>query len=364
MRILFSVVAGLAVLSLSACDQSPVTPSASELKQPRPARIVPLSQSAGGVQRTYPGTLEASQKADLAFRVGGQMIELPAQAGLRVKKGDLLAKLDPADYRNALAERQARFDLAKTQLQQTKALRKKNLASQANYDQANAELKSASAALQQARDNLAYTALRAPFDGLVARVSIENFQPVQAKTTVVQLRTEDALTIRFSVPESLLARLKQVEDERVIKAFCGQVRFVTHPEREFRACHHKHETVPDPLTRNYAAWFALDQIDDFVVLPGMTATIALDFSPFLADQAERKLYAPVEAVFAEAGQRWVWRVDQQMQARKQQVDVGRIEGDRIEITSEIDPNTQVIAAGVSYVREGMKVKPLIKQRGL
>ncbi len=349
---------------LGACnDQKPVSDQTAEPGE-RPAKIVALTTGHSGLLRTYPGTLEASQQADLAFRVSGQLIELPVLAGDRVNAGDVLARLDPTDYENTVADRQARFDLAKTQLDQARELLKKNLSSKLGFDQAESEFKSARAALQQARDDLRYTRLLAPFEGVVARVTIENHQPVQAQVPIIQIRTDDELEIQFSVPESVLARLKRIEDPSVIASFCGNVRFAIYPTRTFRACHIEHESIPDPLTRNYAAAFKLDETTDFIVLPGMTATIELDFSAFLADHAAKTLYAPVEAVFSEDGRNWLWVVDADMKARKTPVDVGRITGDSIEIKSELPPETRIIAAGVSYVREGMPVKPFVKQRGL
>lgn len=355
----------ITMMLLSACqEEQGITTQEEKLASPRPAKIVGLTQNNIKLQRSYPGTLEAAQKADLAFRVSGQLVELLAKPGLRVKKGDLLAKLDPKDFKNTLAERQARFNLANSQLKKVRTLRNKKLVSETNFDQANAELGVARAALQQAKDNLRYTALYAPFDGVVARVDIENYQPVQAQTPVILLRDIEQLSIRFSVPESVLAQFKQVEDPRMISSFCGLVRLVTHVNQPIRACYKAHETIPDSLTRNYGALFELDPIGDFVVLPGMSASIELDFSLFLADQIDRSVYAPIEAVFSENGQQWLWLVDEQMIARRYPVEVGRIEGDKIAITSAIDPNSQIIAAGVSFVREGMRVKPMIKQRGL
>ncbi|MCP3871358.1 MAG: efflux RND transporter periplasmic adaptor subunit [Gammaproteobacteria bacterium] len=353
-----------ASLLLSACDSGQTPAENTSENVARPAKIVSLTENVANLQRTYPGILEASQQADLAFRVSGQLIELAAFAGLHVIAGDLLAQLDPSDYQNTLAERQARFDLAETQLDQAKKLLEKNLSSQLLFDKANAEFKSARAALQQARDNLRYTSLKAPFDGVIARVEIENYQPVQAQLPVIHIRSDRQLDIRFSVPESMIARLKRVDDPEVINSFCGQVTLVTHPNKSYRACHKEHESIPDPLTRNYAALFRLDEISDFVILPGMTATIELDFSRFLADRADHVVYAPVESVLSEENRTWLWQLDAEMRARKIEVTLGRIEGGRVEITSRIDPQKSIIAAGVSYVREGMLVKPIVKQRGL
>lgn len=102
-----------AALVLSACNNTETAIPDSRGEIARPAKIVAVLSDGISVLRTFPGTLEATKRADLAFRVGGQLIELPAQAGLAVKEGDLLARLDESDFQNTLKERQARYDLAK-----------------------------------------------------------------------------------------------------------------------------------------------------------------------------------------------------------------------------------------------------------
>lgn len=352
------------ILVISACQDSETLSDKNESDLVRPAKIVQVLSSGLNFTRAYPGTLEAAKKAELAFRVSGQVSSLPAQAGLRVKKGQLLARLDDSDYRNSYDERKARFDLAKIQHQQAKKLLKQKLSSQLKFDQSAAELKSAQAALDQARDNLDYTELQAPFNGIVARVDVENFQTVQAMSPIIKLQNDSALDIRFSVPETIISQLRRVEDPKVIESICGKVSFSAHPGRSFKACHKEHESVPDPVTRNYSALFSLDSISELALLPGMTASIEIDFTPFLADQGARSLFIPIESVFEQAGRQWVWKVDEDSRARKQQITAGRFENDLLEIKSGLSMQDKIIAAGVSFVREGLQVKPLSKERGL
>lgn len=354
----------LATLLLNACGKTETETVMTQIDSARPAKIVSVVPIGVSLLRTYPGTLEASEQAELAFRVGGQLIELPAQAGLQVKRGALLARLDEAEYRNTLAERQARFDLARTQYEQATKLLKKKLTSQLQYDQTKAELKSARAALDQARDNLRYTSLTAPFDGIVARVDVENFQAIQAKAPVIQLQDDERLDVRFSVPESLISQLKRVDDPAIIHAICASTQFSAQPARSYRACHKEHESVPDPLTRNYSVVFSLEPVNDITLLPGMSASIELDLSAFLPDDTAKGLLVPVEAVFEQDEKKWLWRVDAEMRATRTQVEIGRFEGEMLEITDGLGADDKLIAAGVDYIREGMLVKPMVKERGL
>ncbi len=353
-----------AAITISAC-----TPEASDTEnapeeRARPAKIHTLSTSETAVLRSYPATLEARQKANLAFRVSGQLTELPAKAGALVQKGELLARLDNADYQNALDARQAAYQLAKVQYDQAKELNTKRLASQLQLDQSIASLKSAKANLTQAEDNFRYTELTAPFDGVVARVDIDNHQAVQAGTPVLQLQGLDQLDISFSVPESLISQMNRIENPAVLDAVCGEVIFTGHPDESFAACHKEHELVPDPLTRNYKALFSVQNRTDFSALPGMSATIVLDFSAFMPNAFEPVLIAPIEAVHEFEGANWVWRLNDQMRAERVQVTLGELGDQGFTVLSGLAAGDKIVTAGLSHVRQDMLLKALVKERGL
>lgn len=354
----------LSALILSACNEPGDEVAKMQLENPRPASIVQVTSSEISLLRSYPGTLEASKQAELAFRVSGQLRELPARAGIIVEKGELLARLDDADYRNTLEKREARYELAKIQYAQVNELLKKNLASQLQYEKATAEMKSARAVLDQARDNLQHTRLLAPFDGIVARVHVENYQAIHAKIPIIWLQDDQRLDIRFGVPESLIGKLKRIEDPAVLNKLCGIVRFSARPDNFYRACYKEHESIPDLRTRSYATLFSLEKITDFTALPGMTASIDLNLSDFTPEGITDVLLVPLESVFEYNRKSWVWRVDSQMRAQRVAVEIGRFEGKMLEITSGVMLGDRIIAAGVGHVREGMLVKPLSKERGL
>jgi RND family efflux transporter MFP subunit len=330
----------------------------------RPAKIV-FAQPAGIVAvRSYPGSLEASRKTELAFRVGGELEALPARAGMRVKKGELLAQLDDEEYKKDFDEARARQELAEIQFKQYKKLLEQKLASRLQFDQANAELKSATAALERARNNVAYTKLLAPFDGAIAQVSVENYQAVSANTPIIQFHSQKTLDVRVSIPESMISRLLPDSNSIPIDQFCGKVYFQSHPGKAYQACHKEHEFIPDPVTRNYSAVFTLQPLSDFVALPGMTVKLVLDFSPFMASQSPEAVLIPVESIFYDDGGQWVWAVGKDMKVHRTAVDIDQVQGEMIRVSHGIMQDQPIVAAGVSYLREGIKVRPMRKERGL
>lgn len=354
----------LLILCAAGCSPTATDESASTDDRARPAKLHTLLTQETVFRRSYPATLEARLKADLAFRVGGHLQALPARAGAWVRKGDLLASLDSADYQNAVDARRAAYQLAKVQHDQAKKLNTKRLASQLQLDQAIASLKAANAQLKQAKDNFRYTELRAPFDGVIARVDTDNHQAVKAGSTVMLLQGLNQLDIGFSVPESLISRMNRVESPEMLAKVCGAVHFSTHPGESFAACYKEHELVPDQLTRNYKALFSLTEAPSFGTLPGMSATIELDFSAFMADNLEPALVAPLEAVHQQDGNSWVWRLDDQMRAHHVQVQLGTLGDQGFEVLSGLQAGDTIVAAGLGHVRENMLLKPLVKERGL
>ena len=355
----------LAAVVLSACEQQ-ITESVTNEKTAeliRPARIVSVTGSARHESRSFPGIIDSNRKSDLAFRVSGQLVELPLKAGDVVNKGDVLAKLDSTDFQNSLDERTAQLNLIKTQHNQIHALFKKNYASQAEVDSVNAQLKAAQVAERQARTNLGYTVLTAPFSGVVARVNVENHQAVQTQQPVLQLQNNEELDVQFDVPESLIKSLRRSDE---YQSLCGEVSFMTRNGRSdvFEACYKEHDTVADSLTRSYRVLFSLKNPTDTNLLPGMSVDLDIDLTALEIDANAVGFLLPVESVFDEEGEQWVWKLDKDMKVLRQAVKVSEISGDMLRVYSGLTEGDQIVAAGVSYLREGQQVRPLTKERGL
>ena len=357
-RILFSII-GFSVL-LAACSEKP-SPNVAAAEVVRPAKLYVAQSAKESAKRVYPGTIEASRQSNLAFRVGGQLKTLPAKPGMQFKQGDVLATLDDADYRNALKDRQAKFKLAKSQYDKIIELSKQDYTSSSNVDEAEANLRASEAALSTAEDNLKHTRLLAPFNGVIAHVDIENHQVVSPNQTVLQLRGDENLDVRFGVPEALLGKLRRVESP---VGLCGQVRFNAYPNNTYKACFKEYESAPDRVTRSYSVTFTMPQILDFPVLPGMAVNIEIDLSAILKDKFSEGVTVPLESVFELDGKTLVWRVDSDMRVHKTEVTVESVGNGYLLIREGLQANDTVVAAGVSYLQENQQIKPLVKERGL
>ncbi len=348
-------------LSLSGCDRS-TGASDSPVMQSRPAKLYEVHNPAAALQRNFPATVEAWRTASLAFRVPGTLEQLPAQAGMEVARGDLLAQLDRTDYQRVLSEREARFELALIRFKQQESLLSRNFTSEVSLDEARAELKAARAALDIARDNLRYTRLEAPFSGTLSQLQTENYQQVQAQQPILMLQDERYLDIRFAVPESIISQLRA--DLEPSEAICGQVRFAAHPQHAFDACYAEHEVISDQRTRTYAVVFRMEQPSLFPAHSGMSVEMSVDLAPLIQPMSGAGVPVPVGAVFMRDQQHFVWHLDQEGRARALAVKPLEVRGQWMLVSADLLPGDRLVAAGTSKVRDGMPLHPITRERGL
>jgi RND family efflux transporter MFP subunit len=155
--------------------------------------------------RSFPGRVEATNQVDLAFRVGGPLIEFPVREGQFVRQGQLVARIDPRDFQIRLNAARADFERAEADFRRFSALYEKEAISQAQLDQSRATRDVAAASVDDAEASLSDTDLRAPFSGQIGETFVENFQDVQAKQAILSLIDTSFVDIVVDVPEALLA---------------------------------------------------------------------------------------------------------------------------------------------------------------
>ncbi|MBQ3396949.1 MAG: efflux RND transporter periplasmic adaptor subunit, partial [Synergistaceae bacterium] len=177
----------------------------------RPVRTITLQGGNDSMTRRYFGTVQGGKRADLSFRVSGTLNKINVEKGAAVKRGTLLATLDPRDFNTRIAQAQSALSQAEAQHKNVQAdfrryenLYKQRAISKSQYDAyktqvdvARSNVNSASANLKSARDALRDTELRAPFEGIIADRKIENFQDVTAKQTIFSLQDLSTLEIVF-----------------------------------------------------------------------------------------------------------------------------------------------------------------------
>ncbi|MBK5928612.1 efflux RND transporter periplasmic adaptor subunit [Rhodobaculum claviforme] len=201
--------------ALSACREE----EAAEAPELRPVRTVIVQETVAGQTITLSGTVESQVEVDLAFRIGGRLVERPVQVGDTVEAGQPIGRLDPVDEQNALRAAEAALTAAAGQLSEVRAnferqrqLFERDFVSQAGLERAEQQLVSAQGAYDSAeaqasiaRRRLADTELLADAPGVVVAVGAEAGEVVQPGRRIVQLARDEGKDAVFDVPTSVIA---------------------------------------------------------------------------------------------------------------------------------------------------------------
>lgn len=343
--------------------------------EPRPVRplktmVIESPTSASG--RAYPGRVRANEEVQLAFQVAGQLIEFPVKRGLYVEEGGLLARLDPRDYENTLAVKQATLDAAAAEYQRIQGLAERQIAAEKEKTDSKAAYDAALADRNMAQKALEDTSLRAPFKGVVADTFVDNFQNITAKQPILSLQEIDQVEIVVDVPEERIIRAvhdtnrasdpaERAKRERERYRFVATFEYL--PNREFEVELKEISTDADPATQTFAATFVMPSPTDVTILPGMTATIR-EFK-LKPDHTEATAYAvPLDAVPIDGqGNYFVWRVQDAdggtATVHRADVRVGEMAGDDILVLDGLKPGDRIALAGVHLLEEGQRVRPLL-----
>src|SRR5438445_746142 len=239
----------------------------------RPVRTVTVEPSAAGETVSLTGEIQPRYQADIGFRVAGKIIERPVDVGTQVKKGDLLARLDPQQYRQDFEVAKAEVAAAEAEETRSEAqewrqreLLKNGNTTRVQYDQAlktfktaQAQLNSARARQVQASENLDYTELKADNDGVITTVGADPGQVVSAGQMVVRLAQPGEREAVFNVAEALLKNPPR-KDPTV------EVNLVSNPDIRTEGRVRYISPQADPTTRTYTVRVSLPGAPSYVEL--------------------------------------------------------------------------------------------------
>lgn len=405
-------------LTCAGCDE-PVPRS----EPVRPVRAFKVGDLKALVGREFPGRAKASVEVDLSFQVSGPLVALPVDVGTVVKKGDVIATIDPRDFQAALDSNQGNLERARANLlamergarpEEIEQLKSSLVKAQATYQQINAdyerdlslyekkvvtkatldrslalrdraaaevkiaqedlnigekgarpedleakrsEIRALEAAVNNAKNQLEYSVLSAPFDGEIAARYVDNFQTIQAKQSIVRLLDVSKIEVTVQVPESLITLVPQVKSV--------SIQFDAFAQREFVGRVSKIGSEASLTTRTYPVTVQIDQPEDVRVLPGMAATVRnrpeADDAPQGGD-----LVVPPSAVFtAEEEQKsYVWVVNQDTNTvARREVVTGNLTQVGLTITEGLKVGELVVTSGVNSLSENQTVTILPESRG-
>jgi len=359
----FAFLLGAALL-VSACEKEPP-----EEQVVRPVRAMKVGDVAAISGRTFPGRAKATQEVDLSFRVAGPLISLPVKVGDKVKKGDLVARIDPRDFEvqqrkteGELEGAVANRDRAKTEYDRLLGIqnKKKGLVSEVavdrakeNYQVATADITAYEASLDAAKDSVLYTRLQAPFDGTIVATHVENFEYVQARQSILRLVDSRQIEFQFNLPETMISLVSQVKHIKV--------HFDAFPDLEVPAEIKEIGSEASTTTRTYPVTVIMEQPEGAEILPGMSGKV-MGEGPGRSGGSSANLLVPIAAVFSpESGDRsFVWVIDEGSNTvSRREVRLGDLGTAGVTVQEGLQAGETIATAGANYLTEGQQVRPAL-----
>jgi RND family efflux transporter MFP subunit len=304
----FRLIAGVGILALISALTACKKEEKAAAPDIRPVRTVTVETSEAGDTVSLTGEIQPRYQADIGFRVNGKILERPVDVGTQVKTGDLLARLDPQQFRQDLEVAKAEVAKANAEVTRSQAqeyrqreLLKNGHTTQVHYDlalktfkTAQADADAARARQVQASENLGYTDLKADADGVISAIGADPGQVVSAGQMVVRLAQPGEREAVFNVAEAILKNPPR-------KAPTVEVNLVSNPDIRTEGTVRYLSPQADPTTRTYTIR---------VSLPGAPPQMRLGANvvgSVTFNQGSR-ITIPGSSLFQKEGQPAVWLV--------------------------------------------------------
>jgi membrane fusion protein, multidrug efflux system len=364
-----SAFAGIALIALSACGQSQ-SKQAAGTPPPPEVNVVRVQPREVSIAFEYIGQVAGFREVEVRPRISGILERWNYQAGAKVSGGQSLFTIDPAPFRAALAKAEAdlagaeaSWSQAKSNVERLKPLWEPRAISQKDYDDAvsaekiaSASVKSAQAALTQARLNLSYTRVEAPIAGITSRPLKSEGSLVDAQQTLLTTISQiDPIYVIFSFTEAEHLKLtRAVADQRVKLPKDGkyEVRLKLADGSEYaRAGKVDFTDVRvDPSTGTIEARAIVPNPQE-LLRPGQFARVVLSGA-----SRPDALVVPQRAVLEGPKSKMVLIVNAQNQVEPRPVQVGDWAGEDWVINEGLKPGDQVIVDGMLKAPPGATVK--------
>jgi RND family efflux transporter MFP subunit len=352
-------------------------------QQIRPIKYGKVVLSTGMETYTFSGVTKAQNETNLSFKVAGTLSAVKVNLGDQVKKGQLIATIDPADYtiqtNQAISQKEgaianakaaeAQLISAKSTYSRVAQLYESNSvalseyqqakagldAAQAQYDAANSQIKATDQQVMAAGNQVSYTRLVAPMDGVITAVEVESNEVVNAGVLIAKVSSLGRPEVEVGIPEAAINKFKT-----------GQKAMVTFPS--LPANSYEAEIVEISFTSGKSTTFPVklkivNPADE--IRPGMAAEVV-----FTVDNkgkvAQNEIFAPIKAVASGTEGNYVFKLIPDKEegvyaVEKVLVELGSITEDRYVIRKGLNEGDLVAVAGLRSLYDGKKVK-LLKQQ--
>ncbi len=343
-QVLQSVVAMLIIgMGLISCSSSEET----KKTEPRYVKVQRLGTAQNDEELIFHGQLKENKEVNVAFKVGGQVFNVLVDEGDYVSKGQVVARIDPRDYKIRLQSAKAQYEQASGEYTRYKELYKKNKLPINTLEKLEAGYLATKSAYEAAENALADTELKAPFDGFIYRKNIHNFENVAPGQPICALLDVSHLEVVFSLPESKVNKAKNFSEITIDVANADAYEIPA-----------KLLSINEKANGNdmFDVRLMVHNSQQSNLKPGMSAKVHIK----LNETNTNTLLVPVESVFYKEQKAYVWVYDKSSsKVSSCPVEVNKIvNSGLLSIHSGLKGNEYIVTAGVYSLTESQAVKVL------
>jgi len=278
----------------------------------------------------------------------GVLSRVYVKEGQKVKKGQILARIDDAGMSQQVAQLQIQSDLAKTTFDRQKRLWDQKIGSEIQYLQAKSSYESQQKAVNQAQSQLAKTIVRAPFSGTIDDVITEQGSVVApGQSQLMRIVNLDDMYIETEVPENYITNV--TKDKNVAVEFPVLGKTINAKVRQAG-------DYINPANRTFKVEIAIPNKDK-TIKPNLTAKLKIN------DYTNKKALLLPQSIISEnaEGQQYVYVITEKKSnheaiAKKVIIETGKTQGDVIEVLKGINNGDEIIKEGARNVKHGQTVK--------
>lgn len=301
----------------------------------------------GELSIVYPGKIKAASDVNLAFRVAGPILRMPLEVGAFVKKGTVIAEIDPRDYEIQFSATEAEFRQVKGEAERVIELYNRKSVPVNDYEKAVYGLRQITAKYNAHRNALEDTRLLAPFDGYIQKKIFNPHETVNAGIPVISMINSAYFDVEIDIPSSDYVR------QALFKSFSCTIDVF--PDKVF-PLELIEVTRKANLNQLYKMRLRLRPEKGFDIAAGMSVNVNIEYNP----QISELTVIPLSAVFENRGDAAVWVYNPSTRTvSTREVKLGKILKDGTVIVAQgLKVGEIVISAGVHGLKEGMEVELL------
>ena len=340
------MIAFIAVLYMSIGDQSKIIAAKkeSEIKAEKPpinTVALRLSPTTISDRINLPGYIEPWTRLQLMAKIGGTIEEVLVTDGSRVKKGDVIARIENVDYTIASDRAKAAYNLAKSDFERDREIHKKGVIPTATLDINRTKMETSKADFDNAELMLSRTVVTSPMDGIIRRLDAKVGLQLSIGDPIAEILDIDKVKAIIGIPESDVSAVRKLDTVNLTIQALG--------DTTIKAEKHFLSPAPETTARLYNMELKIDNPEG-EILTGMFVR-----ADIIKKQIENSIAIPFYSVISRNDEQYVY-LEQDGVAAKKSVSVGIMENWMIEVTDGLAPGDHLIIEGHRDVEDGQKIK--------